>query len=198
VRERHQIRGYGLVWELKAKVQHVPGKHGNVPLWFPIAVEAIAYFGVVVLMVAILRHIPGLDLITGRPPMLVAYVLFPAMCAFLLTTLEPHGRSAARHLAAVLLDRITPRERHLGRPVRPAGRPAVIDGVTAIARTPAASPSPHGHIRGPARVEFRDPVAVVVARRGRRAIARRHETAPESRPVRRVHLEEGERLTTRL
>jgi hypothetical protein len=199
VRERRQIRGYGVVWELKAQVQHIPGKHGNIPLWFPVAVSGIAYFLVVMVLVWVLRHLPLLELITSRPPLLVAYVLFPMLCAFLLTVLEPHGRSAPRHLLGMVRDRATPRERYLGRPIRPAGRPAVVDGVTAIASTPRSTPNPHGRVVGPAKVVFNEPVAPAASRlRRRRVIARRPDAAPDWPAVRTVRLGDKERLTTRL
>jgi hypothetical protein len=195
VRERRQIRGYGLVWELKAQVQSVPGKHGNVPLWFPVAVVSICYFLTVVMVVAILRHLWLVGRVAGQPPWLVAYVAFPGMCAFLLTTLEPHGRPAARHLASVVLDRVTPRERYLGRPVRPTGQSAVIDGVTAIARTPASATLPHGRVAGPRVIDFPEPVAVLPTRRARRFVAQPAGASPGWPLVTHVELDDGERLT---
>jgi conjugation transfer TcpE-like protein len=198
VTDRRTIQGYGLVWEVKQRIQHIGrGKDGRpVALWYPIPLDGVAYFVGLAMLIAITRHLPPVSLLAGRLPQLVAYLLIPVGFAVYLSKIEPHGRPAIWHLWALIRHHVTAKERCLGQPIRPAGQPAVINPQSVLTGPPTDGRMCPTVIDGPAVVRFREPVHAIPKGR-RRTLVSPPGHNPGWPQVDRVTVADGEQLVIR-
>jgi hypothetical protein len=157
MRRRETIRGYGQVFEGGGELQSLPDGPGrNWALPFPLQYRTIGYFLAAAVALWTLRHIPVLSLTVSWIKPLIAYTAVPVLVAWALTILEPHERSASRHVWALLRHHVTGRDWCLDHPLRATGALAVLDGPTAVAADLGMSELPYCQITGPAVVELRD------------------------------------------
>jgi hypothetical protein len=175
VPDRSTIRGYGGVFRRDWRIYSVPdGKGGRKPL--PVTgglpMRAVLYAGVVWALVFLVERLPviGLPLHVFDWP--IRYIAIPGIVAFVLTKAEPDGRPAVRYLGTWLAHRLTARCRSAGRPVPAEGEVSVFEPHVAIASDGEGPTLVCGQVRGPARVEFLEPVVVTPQRRRRRYVAR--------------------------
>jgi len=173
--QRETIRGYGGLFRRDWRIYSIPdGKGGRKPL--PVTgglpMRTILYFAVAWLIVFLLARLPviGLPLTVFDWP--IRFVAIPGIVAFVLTKADPDGRPAVRYLGSWAAHRLTARCRSAGRPVPVEGELAVYEPHVAIAPDSEGPTLARGQIRGPARVEFRDPVLVAPLRRRGRYLAR--------------------------
>lgn len=196
--ESEVIPGFALVFRKDHRVYSVRGKNGNrIPLSIfgfrdGLSLHTAYYFGGTLAIMFILRHLPGLSLLVGWMPWLVAYPLLAGAAAFALSKGEPDGRKMLRWLATLLTHYVSPRERCAGRQIRGQGVTAVLSPVTSVAADERSGVLGPCRVRGPATIEFRNPVLVRDRRRHQRVarLGLGHEEAQHL-----VHVGDGDTLT---
>jgi hypothetical protein len=175
VPDRSTIRGYGPLFRRDWRIYSIPdGKGGRKPL--PVTgglpMRSLLYFAVTLGAVLVLAWLPVIGLAVNVFDWPIRLVAIPGIVAFVLTKAEPDGRPAVRYLESWLAHRVMARCRSAGRPVPAEGERAVYEPHVAIAPDGNGPTLARGHIRGPARVEFRDPMLVAPRRRHGRYVAR--------------------------
>lgn len=208
--DRRPIYGYAQVFKRDWRLYSIPdGKHGRWPI--PIAgglpLRSLLYFGVTLVLMLLLDRVWIIGPILSTFSWPLQFLGVPVTVAILLTRLEPDGLSAVRFLSTTIASMLLPATTSAGRPVRPAGEPATLDELVAVAHDLTDARLPHIVVRGPARIAFADEVHVVDRTdlgggRGRRVLAplrRRHSAhvaaRRRSQPLTDVALAAGEQLT---
>lgn len=194
--ESEVIPGFALVFRKDHRVYSLRGKNGKrIPLSVfgfrdGLSLHAAYYFGGTLAVMFILRHFPGLGLLVGWMPWIVAYPLLAGAVAFVLSKLEPDGRHVVRWLRTMVGHFVSPRERCAGRQIRGQGVTAVLSPVTAVCADERSGVLGPCRVHGPATVWFHRPVVVRV-RKEHSYVARPAETGA-ALPL---ELEPGETLT---
>ena len=192
--DRDIIRGYGGLFRRDWRIYSIPdgkGQRQPLPIRGGLPMRSVGFFFAVLALVWLLTRLPVLSAIGAFLSWPVTFLVLPGAAAFALTQLEPDGRPAIRFLGTMLAHAITPASRSAGRPVRREGRVAILDHQVAVAVSPSEAIGP-AVVRGPAELEFRDPVAVHAGRRGRHRA--RGDAASDTRYI---ELDAGERLELR-
>ena len=107
----------------------------------------------------------GLGVVLGILDWTLRLVVLPALVATLAGQVTPDGRPAQRYVLSWIAVRLRPARRSLDRPLPAEGRVVLWGPWAWIAPDEHASGLRRGRVRGPADVEFTEPV-VVAARRG--------------------------------
>jgi hypothetical protein len=166
--DRATIRGYGGLFRRDWRIYSIPDGRGGrrpLPVHGGVPMRAVGYFAAVAAALFVASRLPLVGLLLEPLGAVTRYVALPGAAAFLLTRLEPEDRQATRYLASLAAHRVWPRCHSAGRRVLRAGERAEAPMRVALAPDANGSSLVGCRVRGPARIAFRDVVALIPSRR---------------------------------
>lgn len=158
------VRSYRRVFDVDRRIHRIDRWVLPVPGGLPL--RTLGYFVGTLLVVLILEGLPFVGDLIGAlsPPM--RYVLLPGAVAAVGSQVAPDGRSAHRYALSWVAFTLRARRRSAGRAVPLEGEAVPSGGVLALCADETATELRRGRVRGPARVELPESMALRRVRGG--------------------------------